>query len=159
MEPDRRALLQTLAALAAWSASAHAQVAGKAVAPAEPSAADLASFSVLSAALNGVPVDDPLAAARVMRVFDTPARRASWKALATLVASTPPDELDAALKTQRLDALANEIVSTWYSGVANVAGGQQAVLYLNALMWGAMTYTKPMGVCGGPTGYWADPPS
>ena len=34
----------------------------------------------------------------------------------------------------------------------------QLVLYTDAFMWTAMTYTKPMGVCGGVTGYWADPP-
>jgi hypothetical protein len=25
-------------------------------------------------------------------------------------------------------------------------------------MWSAMSFTKPMGQCGGVTDYWADPP-
>ena len=33
----------------------------------------------------------------------------------------------------------------------------KVVLYTEAYVWSAMPYSKPMGVCGGVTGYWADP--
>ncbi|MBN9592029.1 MAG: hypothetical protein J0I02_07325, partial [Alphaproteobacteria bacterium] len=40
------------------------------------------------------------------------------------------------------------------------AGWGQAVSDFNgALVWAAMTYTKPWANCGGETGYWADPPT
>ena len=36
---------------------------------------------------------------------------------------------------------------------------QRLVLYTDAYVWSAMTFTKPMGICGGVTGYWKDPPA
>jgi len=54
--------------------------------------------------------------------------------------------------------LANAIVAAWYSGVCNTATGQAVATFEGALMWNAMTYTKPFGICGGDTGYWSDPP-
>jgi hypothetical protein len=154
MDAERRMLLQAVAALAAWSASGSANAAASTA----PTDASLAAFLALSATLTGKPIDDKLSAAKVLGVFDTPARRASLLALARLVATTPPADLDTALKSRKLYGLANEIVSTWFSGVTGTGTSQRLVLYLNALVWDAMTFTKPMGVCGGPTGYWADPP-
>ncbi len=112
----------------------------------------------LSTALTGVAIDDAIASAAVLATFSAPERRASLASLADIVAATPGDGLDAAVKTKGLDAIANEVVSVWYAGVAGNADAQRVVLYLNALVWNAMTFAKPMGVCGGPTGYWADPP-
>ncbi|HET7715683.1 MAG TPA: hypothetical protein VFK86_08655 [Bauldia sp.] len=65
--------------------------------------------------------------------------------------------------------LANAIVAAWYSGVyttmpkddgSSPAGTQvEAVAtFTQALLWNALTFSKPWGVCGGDTGYWADPP-
>ena len=155
MTLDRRTLLRTLAALAALDVSRIASAA----AAAAPSAADLAAFTKLSAALTGATMDDPNGTAKVLAAFDTPARRSSLRALAALVESTPPADLDAALKARKLDGLANDIVSTWYSGLAGTGKTQKVVLYLEALVWSAMPGGKPMGVCGGPTGYWAEPPT
>jgi len=153
LDRQRRALVQAIAAWSAWRAS------GVCAADATPSAAgDLDRFMALSSALTGVAIDDTIASAAVLATFSAPERRVSLAALANLVAATPADGLDAALKTKGLDALANEVVSAWYAGVAGPADAQRVVLYLNALVWNAMTFTKPMGVCGGPTGYWALPP-
>lgn len=55
--------------------------------------------------------------------------------------------------------LTNNIVAAWYSGASPDPDSEEVVTYLDALMWQAMSYTKPMGVCGGATGYWADPPA
>ena len=71
--------------------------------------------------------------------------------LAALIA----DPSNAAAKNA---ALANAIVAAWYSGVCNTATGQAVATFDQALMWNAMTFTKPFGVCGGDTGYWSDPP-
>ena len=78
--------------------------------------------------------------------------------LARIVADTPASQLDAALRSSGLEALANDLVSAWYSGVVGVGKNAKLVLYTDAYVWSAMTFSKPMGVCGGVTGYWAKPP-
>ena len=74
-------------------------------------------------------------------------------ALLALAASTPASELDAAIAAKKLDKIANDLVAAWYSGMVD----GKVVLYTDALVWSAMTYSKPMGICGGVTGYWAEP--
>jgi hypothetical protein len=54
--------------------------------------------------------------------------------------------------------LANAIVSAWYSGVYNTAAGPAVATFDQALLWNALTYTKPFGECGGDTGYWSAAP-
>jgi hypothetical protein len=146
---DRRTLLQVLSALAASP-----------LAPPSFGQAPVlsaAQFGALSAKLTGDPPADAGALAKVMRAFATPERRASLVALAKLVTNTPPAELDAAIAAHKLDSVANDLVAAWFSGIVTTPKGQ-LVLYADALMWRAMTYTKPMGVCGRVTNYWADPP-
>ncbi len=138
--PDRRTLLQALAALA-LAPSALAQ------------STDAASFARLSAALTGYSQPESDAVAKVLRAFATPVRRASLRALATLVAATPAAQLDAAIAAHKLDRIADDLVAAWYSGMVD----GKVVLYAQALVWSAMKFTKPMGVCGGVTGYWAEP--
>jgi len=65
---------------------------------------------------------------------------------------------DPASAASKNATFANAIVAAWYSGVCNTANGQAIATFDGALMWNAMTYTKPFGVCGGDTGYWSDPP-
>jgi hypothetical protein len=55
--------------------------------------------------------------------------------------------------------LANAIVAAWYSGIYDSAAGKQAVaMFTDALLWNALTFTKPPGFCGEATGYWAKAP-
>jgi ABC-type amino acid transport substrate-binding protein len=54
--------------------------------------------------------------------------------------------------------LSNDIVAAWYSGVSPNPDDLEVLTYTDALMWQAMDYTKPMAYCGGPMGYWAEPP-
>lgn len=60
--------------------------------------------------------------------------------------------------------LADAVVAAWYSGLVTTAapGGsgteQKVADFTGALLWQALTFTKPFGECGGETGYWADPP-
>ncbi|MCB1487089.1 MAG: hypothetical protein KDJ88_06480 [Bauldia sp.] len=54
--------------------------------------------------------------------------------------------------------LADAIVSAWYSGVYDTGKGQAVADFTGALVWDAMSFTKPFAECGGETGYWADPP-
>jgi hypothetical protein len=55
-------------------------------------------------------------------------------------------------------ALANAIVAAWCSGVYDTPGGQDVATFDQALLWNALSYTKPFGECGGATGYWAEAP-
>lgn len=55
--------------------------------------------------------------------------------------------------------LGNEIVDSWYSGIAQTLQGPQVITYNNALMWRAAPFLHPSGNCGGSTNYWALPPS
>ena len=154
MSIDRRTMLQALAGASALAAAGRNDFAW-----AQPAAAITPTqFSALSAALTGFPAADPSVAAKVLGAFASRAQRTDLARLAQLVAQTSPAELDAALKAQGLDKLANQLVGVWYSGVATTPTGQRVVLYTDALMWTAMTFAKPMGVCGGATGYWSQPP-
>jgi hypothetical protein len=60
--------------------------------------------------------------------------------------------------------LADAVVAAWYSGLVTTAasGGagteEKVTDFTGALVWQALTFTKPFGECGGETGYWADPP-
>ena len=140
---DRRTLLQALAALCASALAPQAYGQGL----------NAGALAKLSAALTGYPQADPATAAKLMRAFATPQRASSLRALIALVASTPASELDAAIAAKHLDKIADDLVAAWYSGMVD----GKVVLYTDALVWSAMTFTKPMGICGGVTGYWADP--
>ena len=140
---DRRTLLQAFAALGASALAPHALA----------QAPEAAAFARTTAALTGYPQPDPATAGKVMRALSTPQRASSLRALIALVASTPESELDAAIAARKLDKVANDLVAAWYSGMVD----GKVVLYTDALVWTAMAYSKPMGICGGVTGYWADP--
>src|SRR5262249_15909357 len=114
MDPDRRKLLQSLASLAAVSLAYPVGAAAERGDHARPT---LQSFATLSERLTGHPPSHPTAAAKMLAAFATPARSAFLKRLAALVATTPDAELDAALSGQGLEAIANELIAAWYSGV------------------------------------------
>jgi len=56
------------------------------------------------------------------------------------------------------DTLADAIVASWYSGIYDSGHGEAVATFDQALMWNALTFTKPFGWCGGDTGYWTQPP-
>jgi hypothetical protein len=149
MPIDRRTLLKSLAGVAATL------VAGRGSAQ---DALSAAQFGALSTALTGTTPSEPADVAQMFAAFATPDRRAALTKLARIVALTPAPELDAALRSNGLEVLANDLVAAWYSGVVGVEKNAKLVLYADAYVWSAMTFSKPMGVCGGVTGYWAKPP-
>ncbi|MDF1609200.1 sugar dehydrogenase complex small subunit [Hoeflea sp. YIM 152468] len=69
------------------------------------------------------------------------------------------EELAALVEGNANPDLSNGIVAAWYSGVSPDPESNEVITYTEALMWPAMSYSKPMGYCGGATGYWADPPA
>jgi hypothetical protein len=54
--------------------------------------------------------------------------------------------------------LANDIVASWYSGLYETGHGTAVATYNEAMIWRALSFTKPLGNCGGATGYWNSPP-
>lgn len=56
--------------------------------------------------------------------------------------------------------LANKIIEYWYTGVYDQpGGGQQTVATtVDALAWQALTYTKPLTLCGPKPDFWAERP-
>jgi DNA-binding transcriptional ArsR family regulator len=149
MSIDRRALLKSLAGIAVLLASGRVSA---------QSALSAAQFGALSATLTGSTPSEPADVAQMFAAFATPERRAALTKLANIVATTPASELDSALRSNGQDVLANDLVAAWYSGVVGAGKNAKLVLYTDAYVWPAMTFSKPMGVCGGVTGYWAKPP-
>ena len=150
MDGDRRRVLQsivgaTLAALGVGTPAAAPR--------------SVANFGVVSAALTGYPAPSAADATKLLAAFGTPARRAALTRLARVVDGAGSADLDAALRAQGLEDIADELVAAWYSGVVTQGRTSQVILYAGAYMWSAMSFTKPMGQCGGATNYWADPPT
>jgi hypothetical protein len=141
--PARREFLAGLAA-----AIAAAGVAGFPASLFAASSISVEQFTALSKTLTQAAGLDGDVARTLLGAFIATGHEAD---LAALVA----DPSGAAAKNA---AFANAIVAAWYSGLCNTATGQAVATFDQALMWNAMTYTKPFGVCGGDTGYWSDPP-
>lgn len=154
MEADRRRVLQSI--VGAMLGAVAVRVHGATPPAVRPSLAD---FGDTCAALTGYRAPSADDAAKMLAAFGTPERRAALTRLARVVSETKPAELDAALRAQGLDGLAADLVAAWYSGVVTQGTTSRVVLYADAYMWSAMSFTKPMGRCGGTTNYWADPPA
>lgn len=67
-------------------------------------------------------------------------------------------ELAGLVAGRRNDELASKIVASWYTGESPDPASPTALSYTDSLIWDALDYTKPMGYCGGATGYWSEPP-
>jgi hypothetical protein len=78
--------------------------------------------------------------------------------LETLLTDSQGTALSQLISGAADNTLENRIITAWYSGVHQTADGEEVVTYTDALMWEALDFTKPMGWCGGETGYWADAP-
>jgi hypothetical protein len=102
-------------------------------------------FRALSARLTGVTDLDGAAAGRLLDGFIAMGRGPD---LARLAANPG----------RNTGALADAIVAAWYSGSYDTVAGLATFGLTNALVWKALKFTKPPGLCGGPTGYWADAP-
>ncbi len=105
---------------------------------------DADAFLALSKELTGKVDLDGDIAAKMLNAFETIGKA---------------DEIAALANGQVKPDLGNDIVAAWYSGFSPDPDSSEVVAYNDALMWQAMPYTKPMGQCGGETGYWAEPPA
>ena len=129
-----------LSALSAVSALSLVQLPGRAYA----ADLNLDAFLELSEKLVGRQDLSNDIADEMFQVFTAIGKRDGLSALADGIED---DELSAA------------VVEAWYTGVSPDPDDLDVLTYTDALMWRAMDYTKPMGYCGGSTGYWAEPPS
>lgn len=100
-------------------------------------------FLKLSQAMTGKDDLDRDIAAAILRAFE---------------AAGHADALAELSPTHTEGDVANEVVAVWYSGLSPVREATEVLTYTEARLWDAMTYTKPMGYCGGAMGYWSDPP-
>ncbi len=135
VDSRRRALLLGTAAAALLTAL-----------PRTPRAASLTAeeFLTLSQELTGKNDLDPALAAGYLAAFEELGQGAALMHLAAGGAE---------------QALAQELVAAWYSGIVRIGQQQRLVTYEEALIWSAMDYTKPPGFCsGGGFGAWAKAP-
>ncbi len=133
---SRRGLLS---AVSAMSVLGLTHIPGRAFA----ATIDLDGFLALSASLTGKKDLSEDIAGRMLKAF----------------AKTGREDEIAALDAEDADSeIADEIVEAWYTGVSPDPDDLDVLTYLDALIWRAMDYTKPMAVCGGGVGYWAEPP-
>jgi Membrane bound FAD containing D-sorbitol dehydrogenase len=104
-------------------------------------------FRALSARLTGASLGDlnPDAAAKLLAGFISMGRGAD---LARLAADPGASG----------GTLATDIAAAWYSGLYDTRDGLATISLASALLWDALDFTKPLGLCGGATGYWADAP-
>jgi hypothetical protein len=106
----------------------------------------LDEFRALSTRLTGVDAAslDPTAATKMLDGFISLGRGPD---LAALAAEPGADK----------GPLADSIVAAWYSGRYASRAGPATIDLNQALVWTVLDFTKPPGVCGGETGYWAEP--
>lgn len=139
--PDRRSVL--FAGLAAASACLPLRLQAR-------EGFSLDDFIALSSRLTDAPVATlDREAARIMyEAFD---KRGLLPDIARLARQTHPRDV----RSQ----FGDEIVAAWYSGVCLSAHGPVVAAYTSALIWTTTSFLHPPGTCGGPTGYWGDPPA
>ena len=141
---SRRDVLRTggLAASALALAAAAPPRADAATAPA------LDAFMAMSQRLTGQSSLDEDMGQAILAAFTATGQAGE---LSALVAQPDPAR-------SKLD-IANAVVAAWYSGLSPVPAAAEVTGFNEALVWNALTYTKPWGSCGGETGYWSNPPS
>jgi hypothetical protein len=96
---------------------------------------------------------DPVHAGALAALYDK-ARFLSADAPTTLEALTATGVFEDA----RLRATADALTLCWYSGIHETGGGPAVATFTEALGWQSLEYTQAPTVCGGPMGFWAEPP-
>lgn len=152
----RREVLAGLGAVAAFAAFGPAKAAADL--PAAPK-----GFLAASSRLCGVALDDSYRQVgdAVWNAMGGPTD-AQLKIVVELTQVFDNEEkLQQVLKSSDLMPKAQALISAWYNGwTQDAAGNNVLISYDEALMWAACSdFTKPPGDCGGPFGYWQDPPA
>lgn len=87
----------------------------------------------------------------------------SLLAASGLRSTAPPKNVDdlaslGLFEQKDMRALADRITLCWYRGNWSQEGTPTRSGFADALAWQVLPFTKPPGICGGGTGYWANPP-
>jgi hypothetical protein len=123
-------------------------------------AAGTAGFPTSLYAEAGLTVDDFLALSEKLTGKESLDAAVAAKLLGGFVAAGKGDGILQLMRGDEIDdGLSGAIVGAWYSGLYETGWGQAVSDFNGALVWAAMTYTKPWANCGGATGYWADAPT
>lgn len=129
--------------------------------------AELETFLALSSVLTGFDDLSPVLGAvylRGLRERDEPPTTLSTLYDATgFRGPNPPrtvEEMEAAgvFEQDALAALADTIITYWYTGIYDTAEGPRVATYVDALAWRAIDYTKPRSICGPFPGFWHERP-
>ncbi|MDF2094962.1 sugar dehydrogenase complex small subunit [Aquibaculum arenosum] len=104
-------------------------------------------FFELSQTLTGTKNLNPRVARTLLGSFLAMGKGAELEALAAEMPS--PDGTGEVAET---------LIAAWYSGILIGPEGPLATDYTGALLWNALAFTKPAGLCGGETNYWSEPP-
>ena len=112
-----------------------------------PKSSELEPFRKLSAELTGFPVSalDPQLSARLLQALVAGGCR---KELKRRVLAPGPE----------FGGLETEIIAAWYSGVTPAPSGPVVGTFQAALIWPALGFATPPGVCSAPQD-WSKPPS
>lgn len=139
--PDRRSVL--LAGLAVASAGLPLRLQAR-------EGFSLDDFIALSSSLTDIPVAalDREAARIIYEAFD---KRGLLPELGRLAGQAHPERAGS--------PLGGEVVAAWYSGICQSVNGPVLAAYTSALIWNTASFLHPLGTCGGPSGYWGDPPT
>ena len=111
-----------------------------------PGIPEVGPFRRLSAELTGLPTS----------ALDARFARDLAEALA---AGGRRAELERRLEApgSEFEDLETEIIAAWYSGVLPIPSGPMVGTFRDALIWAALGFTRPPGVCGTPQD-WSKPP-
>lgn len=109
--------------------------------------ASLDQFIDLSRTLTG---DQSLDSGMGKNILDAFVAAGQGEDIVTLVGDPAPQRNQA--------KIANAIVAAWYSGLSPMPGAREVTGFNEALVWTALSFTKPWGSCGGETGYWGEAP-
>ena len=108
----------------------------------------LDQFIALSQKLTGQSsLDDDMG----RNIFDAFVSAGHADDLAKLISEPAPERSEA--------KIANALVAAWYTGFSPLPGAREVAGFNDALVWTALSYTKPWGNCGGEMGYWGEPPA
>jgi hypothetical protein len=131
-----------------------------------PAPEGLEAFLALSSVLTGYDQLDPeLGAIYLRSLQDNPEFGGGLEALyeqAGVAAGGQPDGIEAleqagVFEQEQSRALADKIITLWYTGIYDQGEEQAVATFVDALAWKSITFTKPPTICGS-YGFWAERP-
>lgn len=135
-------------ALKTFALTAYLPIGARIISPCNATASpSLDAFTAMSAKLTGQVLLDRGMGKSILEAF---IESGHGEDIATLIADMTPEQ------SQLM--IANAVVAAWYSGVSPLNSASQVMGFNEALVWNALSYTKPWGSCGGEIGYWSDAP-